>query len=385
MVFAGIIVASVGALSYTNGRTALRESAAVNVASIALEKEAALELWWEERLEDIATMAGSPSLVEIAQDHIAALPAIPENHADHAALLEQFRYSGNNHFTDLLLIEAEFGMVINSTDAGDLGKFKENRPYFIEGKKGKYFQNPYYSFQSQSLAVTFSAPIRSEAGTVLGVLVGRANLSEINDIVTRSSGNYQSEDVFIVDSSGLVLTQPRFLSDDLAPQRGIHTEVVEECLSKTSGSLAAIDYRGIPTLAAYRWLAESGFCLVVKVDQAEAYGPVNAFRNDLAVLGLLILIPAALLGLLLATSINRPILALKKGVLAFRSGELTVRLPDTSHDELGDLARAFNEMATERGRVEQQLQNHRQQLERLVQDRTAKLQEEVVARASVEE
>ena len=57
MLFAGIIVASVGTFSFVNGQTALRESAAINVTSIALEKEAALEHWREERLTDISEVA----------------------------------------------------------------------------------------------------------------------------------------------------------------------------------------------------------------------------------------------------------------------------------------------------------------------------------------
>ena len=43
--------------SYANGRAALRESAVVNGASIALEKEAALEIWREERLQGITGIA----------------------------------------------------------------------------------------------------------------------------------------------------------------------------------------------------------------------------------------------------------------------------------------------------------------------------------------
>jgi len=385
VLFAGIIVAGVGMFSFANGRAALRESAAVNVASIALEKEAALEIWREERLEDITAIANLPSTIDNTGALIAALPDPSVTHVAHDNLVRELQSFGGHHFLNMLVIEPELGMVIASTDPGERGKFKENRPYFLNGKKGPNAHNPYYSFQFQGLAMTFSAPILSRTGTLLGVLAGRVDLSDINDIVTRSSGMYQSEDVFIVDNASLLLTQPRFVSDASVPQRGIRTEVVNRCLSHSSGSLATTDYRGVATLAAYRWLSESQLCLVVKVDQAEAYAPVNAFRNKAAILSGLVLATAALLGFGLATSINRPLLAMQKGVLAFRSGDLDVRLPESSRDELGDLARAFNEMATERGRVEQELQKHRQHLERLVQERTAELEKEVIERTRAEE
>jgi len=385
VLFAGIIVASIGTFSYANGRAALRESAAVNVASIALEKEAALGIWREERLEDITAIARLPSMIDNTEAHAAALPDPAVTRDAHENLVQELQSFGGHHFLDMLVIEPELGMVIASTDRGERGKFKENRPYFLNGKKGPYVQTPYYSFRFQGLAMTFSAPIVSRAGTLLGVLAGRADLSEINNIVTRSSGLYQSEDVFIVDNASLLLTQPRFIGDAPVLQRGIRTEVVNRCLSHSSGSLSTTDYRGVATLAAYRWLPESQLCLVVKVDQAEAYGPVDSLRNKAAILGAIVLAAAALVGFRLATSINRPLLAMQKGVLAFRSGELTVRLPESSRDELGDLARAFNEMATERGRVEEERQQHRQHLERLVQERTADLEKEVMERTRAEE
>ena len=359
--------------SYANGRAALRESAAVNVVSIALEKEAALEIWREDRLEHITAIANLHSVIENTRSLVAAFPDASETHTAHENLVQELKSIGGRHFLDMLVIEPDFGMVMASTDRGERGKFKENRLYFLNGKKGPYVQNPYYSFQLQGQAMTFSAPIMSPAGTLLGVLAGRADLTDINDIVTRSSGMYQSEDVFIVDIASLLITQPRFISDASVLQRGIRTEVVNRCLSPGSGSLSTVDYRGVATLAAYRWLSESQLCLVVKVDQAEAYAPVNAFRNKMAILGAIVLVAAALLGLGLATSINRPLLAMQKGVRGFRNGEFGVRLSETSRGELGDLARAFNEMAVEQARVQEVLRSHRNNLEEQVAERTQEL------------
>ena len=77
VLFAGVIVASIGMFSYANGRAALRESAAVNVASIALEKEAAIEIWREQRLEAINAIANLPSTIDNTGALIAALPDPP--------------------------------------------------------------------------------------------------------------------------------------------------------------------------------------------------------------------------------------------------------------------------------------------------------------------
>ncbi len=136
MLFAGIIVALVGIFSYADGRAALRESAAVNVVSIALEKEAALEIWREERLEYITAIANLPSMRENTRALVAASPDASVTHAAHYNLAQDLQSIGGHHFLDMLVIEPELGMVIASTDRGERGKFKENRPYFLNGKKG---------------------------------------------------------------------------------------------------------------------------------------------------------------------------------------------------------------------------------------------------------
>jgi hypothetical protein len=191
----------------------LRESAVVNVASISIEKQAALDIWREERLQYINAIANSSGLIRNTREDIAALSGNSDNHASNEERLEQLRLFGGHHFSDLFVIEPIQGMVVSSVGGKATGKFKEDRPYFINGKYGPYVQNAYYSIELEGPAITFTAPIRAPEGNLLGVLEARDNLSEINGIVTRSSGLYENEDDFIVDNASLLLTKPRFIGD----------------------------------------------------------------------------------------------------------------------------------------------------------------------------
>ena len=140
------------------------------MVSIALEKEAALEIWREHRLGIITVIANLPSMIENTGRLVSAFSEAYGTQVAHDNLVEVLKAIGGHHFLDMLVIEPELGMVIASSDRGEQGKFKENRPYFLNGKKGPYVQNPYYSFHLQGLAMTFSAPIMSRAGRLLGVL-----------------------------------------------------------------------------------------------------------------------------------------------------------------------------------------------------------------------
>lgn len=103
-------------------------------------------------------------------------------------LIRDLEYMRGQHFLSTMVLDSESGMVVASTDTTEEGRFKESRPYFLNGKQGPYVQNLYYSNKSRGPAITFSAPIRSPDGELLGVLAGRGNVSKINEIITRSSG-----------------------------------------------------------------------------------------------------------------------------------------------------------------------------------------------------
>lgn len=62
---------------------------------------------------------------------------------------------------------------------------------------------------------------------------------------------------------------------------------------------------------------------------------------------------AVILGAALAARITQPVLALVQGVRAVATGDLSRRVPQDAPDELGELARVFNEMAARLERHEQ--------------------------------
>ncbi len=61
---------------------------------------------------------------------------------------------------------------------------------------------------------------------------------------------------------------------------------------------------------------------------------------------------ALALGAALAARVTQPVLALVRGVRAIAAGDLSQRVPEDAPDELGELARVFNEMAQRLDRLE---------------------------------
>jgi signal transduction histidine kinase len=379
VLFAAIFVAAVGALAYDSGRVALQAATASELLATTIEKQAALDNWVDERRAGIDALAGVPGMADSVAAFMAASaaasPAAPAAQVARDRLKHELdaRVGPGKRYLALLVIDPATGKVIAATDPRDEGASKADQPFFLNGRRGAYVQNPYYLATGDGLAITAAAPLWSPDGQLLAVLAGNLNPAEVGAIIGRRAGQHQTEDAFLVNSASLFVTQPRFIADPVVLRRSIHTEASKRCLTGDSGVVLADDYRGVPVIAVYRWLLDRQLCLIVKIDQAEALAPVRDFGMKLLLIGGLALLAASILAFGLARTITRPILALQGGAMRFGRGELDLCLPETSGDELGLLAREFNTMAAALTEKEARLRDHAAQLEHEVQQRTAEL------------
>lgn len=374
VLFAAVLLLGLGFFAYNSGRNTLEAATFSGLVSTALEKQAAFDTWIRNSLTQVESLAASSSV----QANILAF-RFSANTSEMLSAYEQLSaelefYTGQNGlFLDLLVLHPDTGRIIIATNPEEEGRFNENRPYFINGRNASYIHNMHYSLQPQGPAIIVSTPIRTTDGNLLGVLAGRLDLTVMSTIINRHADLYQTNDAFLVNTSHLFVTQPRFLPNPAVLQRGIYTEPVRRCLSKTSGTILANDYRGIPVVAVFRWLDERQLCLIVKMDQAEAFAPVDAFRTSLLFISGIALLASSALAVGLANTITRPILALQTGVTRFGQGELNIRLPETTGDELGTLAHEFNMMADAIVAKEALLHNYANELEQRVTERTRQL------------
>jgi PAS domain S-box-containing protein len=346
ILYAVALLLSVGVLAYDSGRDSLRAATISELQATALEKEAALNQWVEEKLGDNTVLAANPVILREASIVLTAATSSIQDKMSRDRLVANLVPSvANGEFLELNMLHPDTGQVLASTVPSEEGKFREDRTYFLNGRSRPFVQNLYYSIAQQSVAMTVAAPLRAADGRLVGVLTAQLDLEEMNDILERRTNLHETDDAYLVNTSNLFVTQPRFILDPAVLQRGVHTEDIESCLQQKSGVSEVLDYRNIPAIVVYRWLPARDLCLVVKLDQTEAYAPARAFGATIAVGSLVALLVAAVLAVGLARSVTQPILSLQSGAARFGRGELEARLPETSRDELGELAREFNKMA----------------------------------------
>ncbi len=365
VLFALLLLASMSVLFYFSGRAALEAATISELRATAIEKEATLDAWIAERKSDTAALAQSPGLRQDVESFLTA-PAGSPAHAlaeNNVRQELQTRAGPDQVFSEVFILEPAHAQILFSTRREEEGKFREDLPYFIEGRRAPYVQNIYYSFALQGAAMTASAPLRAANGELLGVLAARLNLDEMTKVINRRSGLHTTDDFFLVTAANLFASQPRFISDPAVLQRGIYTPAVKQCLTRTSGTIAANDYRGEPVLAVYRWLEDAQLCLITKLDQAEAFAPVRDLTATLLVVTLVVLGAASALSIIVARTLTQPILALQTSAAKLARGDLSARAPENARDELGALAHEFNVMAAAIAEKDARLQERAAQLE----------------------
>ncbi len=353
VLLAAALLATVGALSYRSARESLKAAIISDMLAVALEKEAVLDAWLVQRLSDLGRLGTEADVVHDTADLIAAAPAARGAHAAHEELVRELALhivGPRSGFVELSIIDATSAKVLVSTNSAKESELNVDQNYFEKGKEALYLQQPYYSAELNAPAMFAAAPVRGPDGRLQAVLTARLNLDAMSTITDRRTGLHRTEDAFIVNEARFLITHSRFLTEPAVLSGQLDTESVRDCAAGNSGAMLTTDYRGVPVISVYRWIAKWHLGLLVQIDQAEAFAPALALRQSVIGISALALLATAVLALFLAHTITRPLRQLYESVRHFAKRNSEQPLSQSGGDELVLLSRAFSEMEV---RVEQ--------------------------------
>ncbi|HUT54492.1 MAG TPA: GAF domain-containing protein, partial [bacterium] len=200
-----------------------------------------------------------------------------------------------------------------------------------------------------------AAPVSGAAGEFLGYVVFEINLNPIFKNIGETEGLGKTGEAVLGVREGdavrfisplrhdpdaaLKLVIPFRAGPDIFP--------IQAALSRTNGEGPAKYYTGDDVLAAWRYLPSLGWGLVIKIDSAEAFAPVTELRDRVFAIGIATIVLGAVLAFALGQSFTRPLRQLEEGAQIVGKGDLDHKINNPNPDEIGRLARAFDQM-TER-------------------------------------
>ena len=107
----------------------------------------------------------------------------------------------------------------------------------------------------------------------------------------------------------------------------------------------------------------SPWVVSIEFPYAEVVAPIMGLARRLAVFGTVLLLLGGLIAFRVARSMARPIAELADAAEGLRAGDYSRRAPNGRGDELGELANAFNSMATSTADARVKLEDHAKQSE----------------------
>ena len=295
-------------------------------------------------------------------------------------------------YKDALLIDGNGTVVYSAHKGVDLGTDLRSGPYRFTNLATAYsdalsknivddavfsdFEN--YAPQLAQPTAWAVAPVAVN-GQIIGALAVALPVDEINQVMT-TGGDWSTtalgrtgetylvgDDAFMRSNSRDLIEHPDAykkaaiasgVDPDVADKavadqqsmlvQPVNTASVASAFANESGTRIENGYLGGETLTSYAPLTieELHWVIVAQMDTSEAFAPVDDFTKKLAISSAVILFVVALLSIVLAQIIVRPLKRLKVAARRIAAGDVGVQVNAGRSDELAELGAAFNDMST---------------------------------------
>jgi signal transduction histidine kinase/CheY-like chemotaxis protein/HPt (histidine-containing phosphotransfer) domain-containing protein len=220
---------------------------------------------------------------------------------------------------------------------------------FQAGMRRQLYWGPVMTTETSEPWVTLALPLEGTGTTIAGVIYGIVNLKSLWEVTAEFRLSHEGR-AYVVDRSGqliaaddpnLVLKRLSFADRPLIQHLLQHPSAQD--LEFVQGDY--INEHGVRVLATGLHLPVGQWSAVVEQPQAILYAPIAQklwFTLCISAIGLVICMG---ISRILSQRFTKPIVRLREGVIQLGSGHLTHQVTVETDDEIGDLARQFNQMA----------------------------------------
>ena len=205
--------------------------------------------------------------------------------------------------------------------------------------------------EQKGLLVTFTTPLMVD-DELIGGLEVVFDADDLEQVASNYTGLGETGEVVVVTSTGgktLVLNRLRHAAELTSPGEIPESQVSKPVARALAGESDVfienvVDYRGEPVWAATRYLPESGWGLLVKVDASEESERADYLRDTMFDIAIALSAFAIIGGTLLGFYLARPIHDLALLVQRIRQGERDLRAEVSGDDEIAYLGESVNEL-----------------------------------------
>ena len=221
----------------------------------------------------------------------------------------------------------------------------KSRPWYKEAKEkgGVIFTDIYSDSYNRGLMITCASPFYNAEGKFAGVVAMDMLIGNLyNSIVNVDLG--KDSYTFLADKTGKIIT----------PGGGSRhiSEITSSLEDKIMSGEAGVSLSNSRVYYAYTPIKSTGWTLCASIPESVILEPVRSVNERviytiLSFLGAFVIIVAlaVIAARRFSHKLTEPIIALEDDVMKISGGNLDYRAEIRTNDEIGDLAKSFNDMA----------------------------------------
>ena len=363
---------------------ALMEESFAQLEAIRTIKGNQITSFFNERLGDVRVLANDPFVIQAFKDLDAAFEegggskgekfkghtnesydAPGEYKKVHDKYFDFFKYYMEQYsYYDIFLMCPEHGDTsFTVTKEADFGQRASEinsslRDVWQKASQGKVAisDTKPYAPSAGAPAQFVAAPIK-ENGQIIGVVALQISIDAINKIMKERTGMGETGETYLVGAD-LLMRSDSFLdpvnhtvtASFAHPAKGkVATDASKEALSGTTAHKIIIDYNGNPVLSSFALLDLNGvkWAILAEIDEAEVLKPIKKLEKEIIILGLILAGLAVIMAFIQARQIVLPLNKAVKFAADIAHGDLSGTIIIEQKDEIGQLATALNDMATQ--------------------------------------
>lgn len=362
-----ITVIVVGYAAFLIARESLKRSVIDRLETIATLKEYEFSRWMYNQRHYINFVSWIPDV----REHVSLMNdptrSAQERVIAKTALYDTFRFlvTSASDATEIFVLDGKGNNIVSSNPINE-GKSFAKSPFFITGQL-RLAENIFISSETSFPTIVLATPLFDNNKRRIGVLAAELDIERVDHLFQDRQGLGETGESYLIDQSH------RFISIDLLSDRqqykdDAYSEGIDAALRKENGSGMYTNYAGVPVIGVYHWVNDQDVALVVEISQGEAFAPAVQLAYIIIMVGSIVALLLAFGSYWIARQIAIPILKITDAAIQVSSGDLEHTAPVMTEDEVGVLARAFNQMTG-------QLRSFYQDLEGQVRERTKELRE----------
>ena len=352
-------------ISYDSSRSALVDEITNSLFAVADNKANQIETYLREKARNVTTLSYTADIIDALEKFDETLSKHGAYSPEYIAVDNEFRpfftyYQKSSDYHNLFLVNKDGDVIFTVKGRRKIMSLYEMALYkdsqlakvFVRTIKSSKVEISDFEYNQEEKdgALFIGAPVL-KGSELIGVLILQMSNEGVSQLVKDYTSLGETGETILAAKikNDIVFITPVRFDPKAAFYRKVQgkTEAGSEirmALEGKKGSGKSIDYRGKEVLTVRRYFPSFRWGMVVKMDTVEVIASANRLRATLVKISVVLLTVVVAMAVVIARSMSKPIKQLTEVAGIISQGDFSARAQASTHDEIGILARSFNEM-----------------------------------------